>query len=87
MIALNFLCGQHMQIYHVNQLQAFQLLYSSLFQVKVVNHCKSHLSFQDIDHQLQENILYTFFIITFYKTYNKFTNIFHQFKVIYKQLS
>ena len=33
--------------------------------VKIVNHYKVHLNFQDIEHQLQENILYHFFHYSF----------------------
>ena len=40
--------------------QAFRLLQSSFFLVKMVNHYEVHEIFQDIKHQLQENILHHF---------------------------
>ena len=34
--------------------------------VKMVNHCEGHVIFQDIKHQLQENIIYHVFHYSFF---------------------
>ena len=49
-------CVQHILLHHSKLLQAFRLF----FQIKMVNHCGVHVIFQDIEHQLQENILHDF---------------------------
>ena len=58
-------CFKCIQFYHVNQLQAFQLFLSSFFQVKMVNHYEVPVTYQDIEHQLQKNILHHFFHYSF----------------------
>ena len=58
MLALNFLYVWRILFYHASWLKVFQILQFSLFQVKMINHCKGHIIIWDIEHQLQENILY-----------------------------
>ena len=40
--------------------QAFRLFQPSSFRIKMVNHYKVHVIFQDIKHQLQDNILHQY---------------------------
>ena len=37
---------------------SFQISKFSLFQVKMVNHCEVYVIFQDVEHELLENILH-----------------------------
>ena len=60
-LVLNFLCVYPIQFYHVNQLQAFRRSQFLFFLVKMINHYEARVIFQDIKHQLQENILNNFF--------------------------
>ena len=62
MLVLNFLCEEHTIFYHTSLLQVFQL---SFFKVKWVNHFEDHVTYQDIEHQLQNNILYHFLCYIF----------------------
>ena len=48
-----FMCTIH-SFYHASWLQVFRF---SFFQAKMVNQCEGHVIFQDIEHQLQQNIL------------------------------
>ena len=43
---------------YVHKVFFHQLFQLSLFQVKLVGDCVSHIIFRDIGHQLQENILH-----------------------------
>ena len=65
MLVLNFLCKKYIHFYHASLQQAFQLFQSSFFQVKRINHCEGHVIFKDIEHQLEENILYHFLHYSF----------------------
>ena len=49
----------------------------------MVNHYEVYIIFQDIEHQLQENILLTFFIIVFCEISIKLRSIFYPIKIIY----
>ena len=46
----------------------------------MVNHYEAQVIFQDIEHQLLQNILYYFFIIAFYEIFIKLRSIFDPFK-------
>ena len=52
---------KHIQFYHVNLLQAFQIFQFLFFQLKMVNHCERLVIFQDIEHRLPGNIFHDFF--------------------------
>ena len=52
----------------------------------MVNHYEFRVIFQDIEHQLQENIFFTFLIITFYKIFIKLRSIFDSLEIIYRKL-
>ena len=86
MLVLSFLCVKRTQIYHVNQLQSFQLVQSSFFYVKMVNHYGVHLIFQDIEHQIPKNILHHFIYYSFYENFIKLRSIFYPLKIIYWKL-
>ena len=86
MLVLNFLCVKRIQIYHVNQLQTFQIFQSSFFHVKMVNHYGVHLIFQDIEHQIPKNILHHFIYYSFYENFIKLRSIFYPLKIIYWKL-
>ena len=54
----------------------------------MVNHCEDHAIFQNIEHQLQENILYHFlqvFFFFFFEIFIKLRSIFDPFKIIYTE--
>ena len=42
---------------HANGLQFPKVFQFSFFEAKRINHCEGHLTFQDIEYQIQENIL------------------------------
>ena len=52
----------------------------------MVNCYKLHVIFQDVEHQLQENILYHFPEYSFYEIFIKLTSIFNPLKVLYWKL-
>ena len=85
MPVLNFLCVQHIQFYRVNQPQAFQLFQSLFFQAKMVNHCEGYVIFQDVEHQLQQNILHHFlhYRFFFFEIFIKLSSTFDSVIVIY----
>ena len=84
MLALNFLCEYYIQISQGNLLYAFGLFQFSFFLVKLVNHYEFHAIFQDIEHQLQENILHHFLHYSFFnETFIKLRGIFYPLEVIY----
>ena len=84
MLVLNFLCKKYIRFYHAGLQQAFQLFQSSLFQVKRINHCEGHVIFKDIEHQLEENILYHFLHYSFFiKSSLSLEASFIQPKIIY----
>ena len=51
----------------------------------MVNHYKAPAIFQDIEHQLQENILHQFLHYSFFEIFTKLKSIFYPFKIIYRQ--
>ena len=67
--------------YHGSWLQVFHLFQLPFFQAKSVNFCEGHVTFHDIEHQLQENI-----IQFLYKLVVKLSCIFNQLKTEYRQL-
>ena len=75
MLALNFLCVQH-----VNYLQAFWLFQFSSSQIEMVNNYEVHVIFQDIEHQLQESILHHF---SQYRFFFFFFEIFIKLRINY----
>ena len=66
MLVLNLFCVSHIQFYHVNWLQAFQVFQSPIFQVKMVNQYEFQAIFKDIEQQLSENVLHHFLHNTFF---------------------
>ena len=48
----------------VSCLKVFQTLL--FFLIKIKNHCEVHVSFQDIEHRLQENILCNYLLYSFF---------------------
>ena len=55
----------------------------ALFQLKMKNHYEVHVIFQDIEHQVQENILHHFLHNTFYEIIIKLRSMFDPLQVIY----
>ena len=55
-----FLCKWHILFYHAYWIQVFLLFQFSFFQEQRINYSEDHVIFQDIEHQLQENILHHF---------------------------
>ena len=66
MFVLDFLYVWHI-FYRWSWEQVFQLFQFLFFQEKTVNHCESHVIFQDIQHQLQERSFISIFIVLFCK--------------------
>ena len=62
---------------------SFSTFSFSYFQIKGVNHCKGYVNCHDIEHQLQENII---FIVAFFKTFSILRCVLNPFKTIYRQL-
>ena len=52
-------------VYYVSWLQVFQFFKFLFFQVRSVNHFQGHVIVRDIEHRLQENILYYYLHCSF----------------------
>ena len=55
-------------------------------QIKMANYYKVHVIFQDMEHQIKENILHQFFHYSFFEILIKLRSIFDPLKIIYWKL-
>ena len=58
MLVLSFLYEQDIIFNHAVWIQIFELFQCLFFLIKILNHCKVHVIFQDTEHQPEENVLY-----------------------------
>ena len=65
---------------------SFSTISIFILSVKMVNHYEVYVIFQDINHQLLENILHHFFRQIFYEIFIKLSSIFYPLKIIYWKL-
>ena len=70
--------------HRISWLQVFKPFQFLFFQVKMLNHHEGDVLFEDIKHQLQENILHHYLHCTFFEIFN-FCNIIHPYKLFTSQ--